>query len=228
MTDFSKPAFGAILAFLILLAAGFWLLAQPILTLLAVLLTLAWIGIGITRFSHRASLADLFTQKRQLVEQISKTEKRFLSRELDENAYHKILSEKQKQLVFIESQIDIQSGAQNSAHSDELQKITAKHRHRLKELLDQKTMLVHEHHLTEQKYLGRELDEKAYFDLKSVQDAKLAELEFEITKIEGESATNQILSELKQKLSEVALNEQEKAKRKQDQIAEDLFEQKSS
>jgi hypothetical protein len=106
-----------------------------------------------------------------------------------------------------------------------LQKITSKNRHRLKQLLDQKTGMVEEAHFAEQKYLHREMDEEAFFALRGKQQADLLELDGQINSIESVEAAAQVLDELRVRLAELEQTQAQKRKRKEEEMSEDLFEQ---
>lgn len=170
-------------------------------------------------------LQTLFRKKRTLVESISEAEKRFLNRSLDDASYRSLIDQKQKELVAIEAKIDVQTGMQNAAHAEELQKITSKNRHRLKQLLDQKAALVEETHFGEQKYLRREMEETAFFELRGQQQARLLEIEILINQIESEDAATQVIDELRLKLAELDQTNAQKKQKKEDEMAEEIFEQ---
>jgi len=216
-----------------LVISGFGLLAAVFFTVQTewifgfVFLIVSILGIGLYFGigGRKETLRDLFRKKRELIASISEAEKRFLSRGLDENAYRDLVNRKQTELVEIEARIDLQSGIQNAAHAEELQQITSKNRHLLKDLLDRKAGLVEEMHLSEQKYFNRQLEETLFFELRGQQQAKLLELENDIEKIESEEAAQRVLEELKQKLKDLDETALEKKKKNEEEMADDISDQ---
>ncbi len=219
------PVAYAIIALLAAVATiVFGIIGQLILAGLCLIIFFAVIFI-LLGINKKDPVHELFRKKRVIMDSISEAESKYLSRSLDETTYRQLIETKQKELVGIEAQLQVQSGTQGIQNMEQLEALSSKNRHFLRDLLSKKNALLEEIRLTEEKYLGRQLEETAFFELRGQQQAKMLEIDAEIKKIQNEVAAQQVVDDLKVKLNQLNETEIQKKQKKEDEILDDLSDQ---
>jgi hypothetical protein len=174
-------------------------------------------------------LQGLLEEKRKIAGMIAEAEQKVLQRELSEESFRDFALGKQKELIGIESRIAALKEKEGAGFREENQQIVSRKKHVLKGLLQQKKAVETELQISEQKYLRRELEEGAFFELQRNAQSKLLELDAEIRNLYADENIGAVLQEMQQKLKE---SEPTRRKRRQaenesemDKMASDLSNQ---
>lgn len=170
---------GASLLLAALLLAA-WLVFSFSIETLAIAALCLVLGAVLAFWKGSSELQGLLEEKRKIEGILAEAEKKVLQREMNEEAFRDFSFKKQKELIGIESRIAALKAEEGADSQEEMQQVVARKKHVLRELLEQKKALEAALQISEQKYLRRELEEKAFFEMQRSTQAKLLEIDAEI------------------------------------------------
>lgn len=214
--------FGLMLILIVLVAiiASLFKFPELVFGIIAVLVIIALF----VMFYGRESVKELFRKKRLLLEEISLAEQKFFKRRITEEELRRILKEKEGELVKVDARIEalfeakelnekemddrkkertVEENEMNENKKEILMQVAAKKKHYLKELLEQKDILLRERELIAEKFHKRKIDQKALEELMGGNQQELIEVEARIRSIYSEENIEEIFADLKNKLAEL-------------------------
>jgi hypothetical protein len=180
------------------------------------------------------SLKELFEKKRTLLKEIKIAEGKFLKRKLSQKHFNEIFKEKQETLIKLEALIDERYNKEKTLgiNTVELEKVRAKKRHILQELLEEKKRYLKEVDIAQKKYLKRKIDNKTFQEIVRENQKRLIAVEAQIKELYSQKNIENVLMGLKKKLDSIEKQREDRleAKKKKREaetleIAKELVEQ---
>lgn len=172
----------------------------------------------------KTGLPGFFNEKRRLLEEIRIAEQNYLKRKISQQDFEKIMQAKQARLIEIDARIDQEHRRKEPEKPEELEKITAKNKHLLKDLLDEKARLIKEADIAEIKYRKRQISEQTYAELTSQNRQKIIEIEAKIRNLYSEENIEKTMQELREKLRELELSREQRERNEKKKMIEDISE----
>lgn len=188
---------------------------------------LAIVGLVLVLLRFPNPTVDWLGQQRKIKEELQNAEKKFLAREMTEEAFKAFSFSKQKELVDVESKLASARLQVPTEKSEELSAVSANKKHILRVLLEKKQALQAQLQIAEQKYLNRELAEKDFFALQQSSQVRLLEIDAEIKSLCTDASVETVLAELQKELNENARKRSRSGSRESaaDEMASDLLDQ---
>ncbi|MCX8158487.1 MAG: hypothetical protein N3D73_02355 [Candidatus Diapherotrites archaeon] len=169
----------------------------------------------------RYNTQELQKRKELLESEIKLAETKFMKREISEEAYKKIVGEKSKELITLETEIEINKIENRlNKYADDIDKLSEKRRGELKSLLSKKDILLRELAKAKELYFKRKIDENMYKEFCKDKQQKLVEIEAAINQLYKEEARD-ILKEAERRIS---MSEIQEFQLKTEEIAKDIAE----
>ena len=170
----------------------------------------------------RSRLKSLQREKAKIVEELKLAENKFMKHEIDENLYKKIVYDKNKRLIVVDTEIEITKIEDRlKKYKKDIAKLNPKRRVAIKKLFEKKDRILREISKAKNSYFKRKIDKKTYKEIANEKQKMLISVEADINRVYREEA-REIMREAEKKIS---LGEMKQLEMKADTIANDIFEQ---
>ena len=170
----------------------------------------------------RSRLKSLQREKAKIVEELKLAENKFMKHAIDENLYKKIVYDKNKRLIVVDTEIEITKIEDRlKKYKKDIAKLNPKRRVAIKKLFEKKDRILREISKAKNSYFKRKIDKKTYKEITNEKQKMLISVEADINRVYREEA-REIMREAEKKIS---LGEMKQLEMKADTIANDIFEQ---
>ncbi len=197
-----------VLAFILWKAILIFVLAVIVFVLALILL------LAIIKLKYGSpTLRQLIKKKKILIEEINIAEKKFLKRKIRQETFTQIMEKNHRKMIKLEADIDRlyhRELGENEQERSELERVTARKRHVLKELLERKEKIVKQMSLAKSKYLKRKISKSVYSGLINSLQRDAIEVEAAIQEIHSSEGAKQVMGDLSCTLEKIEQHEKEK------------------
>ena len=177
----------------------------------------------IKKFFKQSRLHKLNRRRLQVLDSISLTEKKWLRREIDKEAFRELNERFHKELITLEAAIEIEKIEErlNKFTEKEAEKLSKKRKPLLKKLLEEKEKILKELEKARKLYLKRKIDEQTYKSIVKEKQGLLIGIEASITSLYRDEV-KEVMEQTEKKLT---VTEEEALEARSEKIASDVAEQ---